>query len=109
MERGNLFKGNDPVRLFVCFAGGPGDWQQRERGSDLSPSPRPPPRPPPPPAPGNKELAGALMEVTGNEGIWTVKFLLPFKRGPRGALGQGEASRSGLGVGGSSWSWPSRW
>lgn len=92
MERGT---GSKRIILCACLyvAGGPGDWQQWEQGSHLSPFPRPPPTPL-----ENKELAGALMEVTGDEAIWAVKFLLPFKRGPRGALGQGEASRSDLGV-----------
>ena len=73
--------------------------------SPLSPRPS---APPPPPAGADKELAGAVMDETGEEGILAVKFPLPFTTGPRGALGQGEASRSHLGVRRSSWSWPGR-
>lgn len=85
--------------------------------SDLSPQSEaaclphaPPPHPPKHThtAVGNKELAGTLMDEAGEEGLWAVKFPLPFRRGPRGALGLGEAGRSHLGVGGSSWSLPSR-
>lgn len=90
------------MRAFVCFAGGPGGWQPREHGSDLSPLSKAVCTPA---AAGNKEPAG---DETVEEGILDVKFPFPFTMGPRGALGQGEASRSHLGVGRSSWSWPGR-
>ena len=83
------------MRALGCFAGGLGDWQPRERGSDLSPLSK---AACPPTAVANKELAGAVMDGTGEEGILAVKFPLPFTTGPRGALEQGEASRSHLGV-----------
>ncbi|MXQ96601.1 hypothetical protein E5288_WYG022904 [Bos mutus] len=78
-----------------AVVGGLGDWQPREQGSDLSPLSK---AVCPSTAGANKELAGAVMDETGEEGILAVKFPLPFTTGPRGALGQGEASRSHLGV-----------
>lgn len=99
--------GSEGMVLCVRWAvvGGLGDWQPREQGSDLSPLSK---AVCPPTAGANKELAGAVMDETGEEGILAVKFPLPFTTGPRGALGQGEASRSHLGVRRSSWSWPGR-
>lgn len=66
----------------------------------------------PPTAVGNKELAGVLMDDTGEEGAASESSPIHSEGVPRSreiqALGQGETSRFSLGEGRCSSSWPSR-
>lgn len=86
--------------LCVLPEGGPRDWQPGELGNDLSPLSK---AACPPTAVGNKELAGALMDDTGEEGTGHLSFLFLSKGVPEepwdSGLGQGKASRSLPGVG----------
>lgn len=106
VERGDQFRGNDPVYVLLVLLEGSKIGSKGSKGVTSPLSLRTPP--PPPPAVGNKEPAGALMDETGEEGIRAVKFPLPFRKDLRGALRLGGTSWSLLAVGGSSWSWPNR-